>query len=111
MTSAPAHPAHWPTPVVDTFDSVLAETPDLSGAAFASLVEACELLTQSYALADVAASAGYVATGSTGQTVVHPATVESRLAREAAARILARLIAPTTRGQVLARARFGGAQR
>ncbi|WP_040165048.1 hypothetical protein [Microbacterium gorillae] len=110
MTS-PAYPLHWPDAVTDTYDAVLAESPTLSGASHSSLVEACELLTAAYALQAVAAGAGYVATGSTGQAVVHPATVESRLSREAAARILARLIAPTTVGQKLARQRHGGATR
>lgn len=103
-----AHPEHWPPQVVDTYDSVLAESPNLAGAAFSTLVEACELLASAYALDKVAAAAGYISTGSTGQTTAHPCLVEARLARTEAARILARLIAPATKGQALARSRHGG---
>ena len=109
--TASAYPEHWHPSAIDTYETVLAEQPELSGAAFSSLIEATELLTTAYRLAEVAAAAGYVSTGSMGQAVVHPATVESRLARADAARILARLIAPTSRGQRLARQRHGGAAR
>lgn len=79
--SSLAHPDHWPDPVVDTYDSVLAESPELAGAAFSTLVEACELLAPAYALDKVAAAANYISTGSTGQTTAHPCLVEARLAR------------------------------
>lgn len=105
------HPDHWPDPVVDTFDSVLAESPGLAGAAFSTLVEACELLASAYALDKVATAANYISTGSTGQTTAHPCLVEARLARTEASRILGRLIAPANRGQALARARHGGLTR
>lgn len=105
------YPNHWPEPVRDVYDSVLAESPDLSGAAFHSLTEACELLVAAYRLDAIAADANYVAVGSTGQQILHPAVAEARLSRTEAARILSRLIAPTTRGQALARARHGGVTR
>jgi hypothetical protein len=102
------HPPHWPDVVRDVFDDALAVSPDLAGPAFSSLVESCELLATAYALDKVAAGAGYVSTGSTGQTIVHPATVEARLTRTEAAKILARLIPAKNRGQRIARARHGG---
>lgn len=108
MTSTEQHPAHWQPPVVDTFEDALAELPDLSGPAFSSLVEACELLSRAYALDEVAARANYVTRGSMGQEVLHPAVAEARLTRTEAARILGRLIPPRSRGQKVARARHGG---
>lgn len=88
---APIYPDHWTAAGRDAFDEVFSERPDLAGAAFASLVQACELITTADALDAVARTAGLVATGSTGQTVVHPGTVEARLARTAASAILGRI--------------------
>lgn len=100
-------PAHWPGPVRDVFEDVEAELTD-SGAAHASLVEACELLARAYALDAVAARADYVTRGSMGQEVLHPSVAEARLARTAATVILGRLIPAKNRGQAIARARHGG---
>ncbi|WP_309102501.1 hypothetical protein [Microbacterium sp.] len=105
------YPDHWPTATIDTYDSVMAESPELSGAAYQSLVEACELLAVAYSLDAVAKAANYVSKGSMGQDVLHPAVAEARLSRTEAARILARLIGPTSKGQALARARHGGVLR
>lgn len=107
MSDSP-HPAHWPEPVVDTFDDAVAELPNLSGPAFSSLVEGCELLARAYKLDEVAERAEYVTRGSMGQEVLHPAVAEARLSRVEAARILGRLIPPRNRGQKTARARHGG---
>lgn len=73
------------------FAEVLNERPDRSGADLGALEHACELTTAADALSAVAREAGHVSAGSTGQTVVHPAAIESRPARTASARILARL--------------------
>lgn len=105
-------PDHWTPSVRDLFAEVLDERPDLSGADLASLEQACELATAADALGEVARAAGYVTTGSTGQVVAHPAQVEARLARTAAAAVLARL-APsravkfTERSRRAARTRHG----
>lgn len=102
-------PTHWPAAVRDVFEDTEPELAD-SGAAHASLVEACELLTTAYALDAVAVRAEHVTRGSMGQEVLHPAVAESRLARTAAAAILARLIPAKNKGQAVARARHGGAR-
>lgn len=81
-------PARWPARARDLFTEVLEESPDLAGAALGSLFQACDLVATAEALDAVAEAAGYVSTGSTGQIVAHPATIESRLARTAAAVIL-----------------------
>ncbi|PPF69936.1 hypothetical protein [Rathayibacter sp. AY1E6] len=113
MTDVPAYPEHWPDVVRDAFDAVLEQRRDLAGAEFAALETACELLAAGEAHAIVAREAGGVATGSTGQIVVHPSSVESRLARTAAAGILARLVPPPTSGKLTAseRGRQGAASR
>lgn len=100
-------PPHWPDPVRDVFEDVEAELVS-SGAAHASLVEACELLAKAYALDAVASRANFVTKGSMGQEVLHPAVTEARLARTAATAILGRLIPAKNRGQAIARARHGG---
>jgi hypothetical protein len=92
------HPDHWSDAARDAVAEVLDVRPDLDGADLASLREAAELITAADALAAVARAVGYVATGSTGQTVTHPAQVESRLCRTAAASVLARLTAPAAGG-------------
>lgn len=81
-------PVRWPERARHLFLEVVDETPDLAGAALGSLFQAVDLVATAEALEEVAGSAGYVATGSTGQIVAHPATIESRLARTAAAQIL-----------------------
>lgn len=113
MTAATAYPEHWPDAVRDVYDSVIEQRPDLAGAEFATLETACELLAAGEAHAVVAREAGGVATGSTGQIVVHPSSVESRLNRTAAAGILARLAPPPTSGRLTAseRGRQGAAGR
>lgn len=67
---------------------MIEETPDLARAALGTLYAAWDLLTSAEGLDEVPRAAGYVATGSTGQIVTHPATVEARLARTSAAAIL-----------------------
>lgn len=106
-------PTHWSDAARDSVGEVLEVRPDLSGADLAALREVGELLTDADALAAVARAAGYIATGSTGQTVVHPATTAALHHRDAASRILARLVAPTSgaetasqRGRRAARARW-----
>lgn len=84
-------PDHWTGSARETFAEVLTERPDLSGADLGALEQACHLIATAEALDAVARAAGYVATGSTGQVVAHPATVEARLARTSTATILARL--------------------
>jgi hypothetical protein len=81
-------PDHWTPDAVDLWETVVEERPDLSGEDVGSLVQACELTSTADALDEVARAAGYVSTGSTGQTVAHPCAVESRQARTSAARIL-----------------------
>jgi hypothetical protein len=110
-------PASWSQNARDTYDAVTEERPDLSAADLAALYHACRLESTADALDVVAAAAaGYVATGSTGQVVAHPATVEARLARTAAASILQKLRppaahgTPTERAQRAARARWGQAK-
>lgn len=92
--AAPDYPDHWTAAARDAVEEVLDVRPELSGADLASLREAAELITAADALGQVARAAGYVATGSTGQPVTHPAQVEARLSRTAAASILARLVGP-----------------
>lgn len=81
-------PDSWTPRVRDVLEDVLEESPDLTGAALATLFAACDLLASGEALDDVARAAGYMATGAAGHVVSHPATIESRLARTAAAAIL-----------------------
>lgn len=88
---ATAVPDHWSTDAVDLFETVAEERPSLTGEDVASLVHACELTTTADRLDEVARRAEFVATGSTGQEILHPAVAESRQARAAAARILAAL--------------------
>lgn len=87
-------PDHWTRDAVDLFETVVEERPDLSGEDVAALVHACELTTTADRLDEVARSAGYTATGSQGQEILHPAVAESRQARTSAARILAALRRP-----------------
>lgn len=85
-------PDHWTTDAVDLFEAVVEERSGvLSGEDLSSLVHAAELTTTADRLDAVARSADYVATGSTGQVVVHPAVPESRQARTAASKILTAL--------------------
>lgn len=109
-----ALPARWPARAVDLFLEVINETPELAGAALGTLFQACDLIATAEALEDVAAAVGYVSKGSTGQIVAHPATVESRLARTAAAAILRGLrpdegIRRETKARRAARVRHGTA--
>jgi hypothetical protein len=110
---AEALPDHWSSGAQDTYENVLAQRPDLAGAEYSALEQAVELITAADALDAAARAAGMIATGSTGQVVVHPAAIEARLARTAAAQILARLVPAGTgaqtnsqRGRAAARARW-----
>lgn len=85
-------PDTWTQGARDTFAAVLEERPDASSAELASLYHAASLESAAERLDAVAQAAGFVSTGSTGQVVVHPAVTEARLARTAAASILARLV-------------------
>lgn len=85
-------PDTWTQAARDLFAEVLSVRPDLSGADLGSLEHACSLTSAAERLDEVALAAGMISTGSTGQTVVHPAVAEARLARTAAAQILARLV-------------------
>lgn len=98
-------PDEWPLPdhfsdaAVDAVHNVLSQRPDLAGGDVGALEQAGELITLADALGAVARLAGYIATGSTGQVVTHPAVTEARLARTAAAAILGRLT-PASAAQV-----------
>lgn len=97
-------PDDWTPAARDLFAEVLDERPDVSGADLGALIHACSLTSAAERLDTVARAAGMVATGSTGQVIVHPAVVEARLARTAASTILARL-SPTRAEHATARAR------
>jgi hypothetical protein len=85
------YPPGWGQHSIDTYEAVLAEVPGLAGAGHSALVTACDMLGDAERLADLAAEAGMLSTGAAGQIVTHPAAIEARLARTAAAGILARL--------------------
>ena len=91
-------PLDWTTSARDLFLGVLDERPALAGAELAALEQAAALASAAERLDTVALAAGMIAAGSTGQTTVHPAVVEARLARTAAAQILARLKPPPAIG-------------
>jgi hypothetical protein len=108
-------PASWSDAARDLFAEVLTQRPDLSGADLGALEHACALTSASERLDEVALAAGLMATGSQGQPVLHPAVTEARLARTAAAAILARLVpartaaggtTSTERARAAARARW-----
>lgn len=111
-----ALPDDWTDAARDLFAEVLSQRPDLSGVDLGAAQHACALTSAADRLDAVALAAGMISTGSTGQTVVHPAVVEARLARTAAATILARLTPPSSghrqtaseRGRAAARARWQG---
>jgi len=86
-------PEHWTPSAVDAATNVLTARPDLDGGELSALIEACEMVTLADRLAQVAADAGYLASGSAGQTVLHPAVAEQRLARTAASNVF-RALAP-----------------
>lgn len=89
------HPAHWSQEAVDAFEETLDGLPegtDLQGPAWAVLVSIAELLTVASALEEQARAANYLATGSAGQVVTHPAVDSARAARVSATQLLARLI-------------------
>jgi hypothetical protein len=107
------YPDHWTDSAVDTYEAVLDERPDLVGADHSALVQAVELIAAADVLDAASRTTGAMTRGSTGQTTVNPAIVEARLARTAAAQILARLTVPSTgaktasqRGRDAARARY-----
>ncbi|WP_346960758.1 hypothetical protein [uncultured Arthrobacter sp.] len=109
------YPEHWTESARDAFESVMAQRPGLEGAEFASLVQVAELLTSADLLEAEARKTGLLVPGSTGQLTTNPGVVEGRLARTAAATILARLVPPSKggamtnseRGRMAARARYG----
>ncbi|MFL0357832.1 hypothetical protein [Curtobacterium flaccumfaciens] len=84
-------PQHYTDAARDAVHNVLKARPDLDGGDVGALEQAGELISLADGLADVARAAGLVSTGSTGQVTVHPAVTEARLARTAAAAILAKL--------------------
>lgn len=105
-------PAEWTDNARETF---LGVSEELGGAMTAAqsgaLWHAAALESAADRLDAVAAEAGYVSRGSTGQVVAHPAAVEARLARTSAAQILGRLApaatgSPTERARRAARARW-----
>ncbi|WIE53438.1 hypothetical protein [Curtobacterium sp. MCBD17_003] len=103
---APAfNPDEWPTPdhwsdaARDAFLSVIEQRPELAGAELAQLEQAAELVTTADLMMSVAARTDYVLNGSQGQTVISGAVTESRLARQAAGQMLARL-APLSSSQL-----------
>ncbi|GAA4053472.1 hypothetical protein [Agromyces indicus] len=108
-------PEGWTESARDLFHEVLDERPELAGAELGALEQACALASAAERLDEVALAAGMIAKGSTGQTIVHPAVVEARLARTAAAAILARLVPAggagartnSQRARDAARARWG----
>ncbi|MBO3095848.1 hypothetical protein [Cellulomonas dongxiuzhuiae] len=109
------YPDHWSAAARDAVEEVLEVRGDLAGADLAALTQVADLITAADALASAARADGYTTAGSTGQTVVHPAIIEARLARTAAASILARLASPsagtgamtsTARARTAARARW-----
>ena len=85
-------PEHWTPGARDTFTNVLDERPDLSGAEWASLEQAAELISTAEVLEAAARESGALVPGSQGQLVVNPAYAEARLARTSAAQILNRLV-------------------
>lgn len=97
-------PDDWTDAARDVFAEALDERPDLAGADLGALESACALVSAADRLGAVAREAGMISTGSTGQVVVHPAAVEERLSRTAAAAILARL-SPTRASKFTERAR------
>ncbi|MFF1635930.1 hypothetical protein [Leifsonia sp. NPDC058248] len=106
-------PESWTDGARELFLGVIDQRPDLAGAELGSLEQAASLHASAERLDAVAQDAGMIATGSTGQTIVHPAVVEARLARTASAAILSRLVPPTSgpktssqRGRDAARARY-----
>ena len=108
-TAAGTMPAHWSPAARDAVDEVLDVRADLSGADLAALSQAAELITAADGLDEVAREAGYVSTGSTGQVIAHPAAVEARLSRTAAATILARLAVPGSASGALTSSQRGRA--
>lgn len=110
---SPSHPLHWSPSARDAWDNVLEERPGLSGAEYAALEQAVELIAVADLLDAAARESGPLVLGSTGQLVTNPALVEARQARTGAATILARLASPTAgaktnsqRGREAARARW-----
>ncbi|WP_158863719.1 hypothetical protein [Leifsonia sp. AG29] len=106
-------PADWTDGARDLFLSVIEQRPDLAGAELGALEQAAALHSSAERLDEVSIAAGMVALGSMGQTIVHPAVAEARLARTASASILARLVPPTAgpmtnsqRGRRAAQARY-----
>ncbi len=89
-------PDHWTDNARALFGDVIEQRPDLAGANLGELEHAASLTSAADLLDEAARAAGMVATGSMGQTVVHPAAVEARLSRTAAAQILGRLSVPST---------------
>jgi hypothetical protein len=107
-------PSTWTASAVDTFREVLTARPDLAGPELSALEHARHLQSAADHLDDVARDGAYVATGSQGQEILHPAVAEARLTRTAAAQILARLTVSASRVQTsserarsAARARWG----
>lgn len=83
----------WHATALEAFREVITVRPDLEGAELVSLEQAATLIDTATRLDERAAAASYEATGAAGQTILHPAVAESRLARTQAAAILHRLVA------------------
>ena len=107
-------PADWTESARETFREVLTARPDVAGPELSALEHACQLQTVADKLDAVARDAAFMATGSQGQEILHPAVTEARLSRTAAAQILARLTvtsgrvqSSSERARSAARARWG----
>lgn len=109
-----ALPSDWQPAAVDAFREVLTVRPGLDGPELVSLETACALLSLAATLEDVARTDGWTSTGAAGQTTAHVFLSEIRLARNQAAAIMHRLVAPVTgpsltnsqRGALAAKARW-----
>ena len=113
LPSASSLPEHWSPSAKDAWDNVLEERPELSGAEYAALEQAVELMSVADLLDTAARESGRLIAGSTGQLVTNPALVEARQARTTAATSLARLASPSAgaktnsqRGREAARVRW-----
>lgn len=99
-------PTHWSPDAVGTVLAILDASPDLSPAEVSQLWQVGQLETTADELDQLARDAGYLAKGSAGQDVVHPAVTAAISARSTAARILARLV-PSAEGARMTRREVG----
>lgn len=101
-------PPDWTDSARETFEAIYTERPDMSAAEVAALWHAAALESTAEHLEAIARADGYTATGSMGQTIVHPAVAEARLCRSQSAAILARLV-PSARGGAMTNSQRGQA--